>query len=257
MSAGRFSAHAAIHAVALVLALAAAPLGAQTTIGLRAGVGPATLSGAELATRGSSAFDEPRYGIVAGIDAGIPLSGALGARIGLGLAQKGGATEVPPSITASRLLTESMAEMDYLQFSALLRVGTDAEEGNLNFGLLAGPYFAFNLSCQVAVTSVEPPPIRPEVPPGDPNRVQAGGTGRAGRTASAQDTDVACGEGGVSEIKSNDFGLAVGGGFQVRLTDSLDIAFDLIYARGLSEIDDEGRKTSHLVLQSGLVFTIG
>ena len=78
-----------------------------------------------------------------------------------------------------------------------------------------------------------------------------------GRTASAQDTNVACGEGGVSEIKSNDFGLAVGGGFQVRLTDSLDIAFDLIYARGLSELDDEGRKTNHLVLQSGLVFTIG
>lgn len=255
MSAGRFSAQAAIHAVTLVLALAAAPLGAQTTIGVRAGVGPATLSGADLETRGAAAFDDPRDGIAVGVDAGIPLSGALGVRIGLGLAQKGGAVKVPPSITASRLFTESMAEIDYLQFSALFRAGTATEGGRLNFGFLAGPYVAFNLSCQVAVTSVEPAPIRPEVPPGIPNRV--GRTGGAGRTASAQDTDVACGEGGVSEVKSSDFGLAVGGGFQVRLTASLDLAFDLIYARGLPEIDDEGKKTSHLVLQGGLVFAIG
>lgn len=257
MSAGRCSAQAAIHAVALVLALAAAPLAAQTTIGVRAGVGPASLSGADLETRGAAAFDDPRDGIVAGVDAGIPLSGGLGVRIGLGLAQKGGAVKVPESITASRLLNESTAEIDYLQFSALFRAGTATEEGRLNFGFLAGPYVAFNLSCQVAVTSVDPGPLRPEVPPGIPNRVSAGRTGGAGRTASAQDTEVACGEGGVSEVKSTDFGLALGGGFQVRLTDSLDLAFDLIYSRGLSEIDDEGKKTNHVVLQGGLVFAIG
>lgn len=255
MSAGRFSAQTAIHSVALVLLLAAAPLAAQTTIGVRAGIGPASLPGAALETRGAAAFDDPRDGIVAGVDAGIPLSGGLGVRIGLGLAQKGGAVQVPESITASRSLTESTAEIDYLQFSALFRAGTATEGGSLNFGFLAGPYVAFNLSCQVAVTSVDPGPLRPEVPPGIPNRV--GRIGGAGRTASAQDTEVACGEGGVSEVKSSDFGLALGGGFQVRLTASLDLAFDLIYARGLSEIDDEGKKTSHIVLQGGLVFTIG
>lgn len=257
MSAGRFYAQAAIQAVALVLALAAAPLAAQTTIGVRAGIGPASLPGADLETRGAAAFDDPRDGIVAGVDAGIPLSGGLGVRIGLGLAQKGGAVQVPESITASRLLTESTAEIDYLQFSALFRAGTATEAGRLNFGFLAGPYVAFNLSCQVAVTSVDPGPLRPEVPPGIPNRVSAGRIGGAGRTASAQDAEVACGEGGVSEVKSTDFGLALGGGFQVRMTASLDLAFDLIYARGLSEIDDEGKKTSHIVLQGGLVFTIG
>lgn len=257
MSAGRCSAQAAIHAVALVAALAAAPLAAQTTIGVRAGIGPATLSGDATETRGASAFDDPRDGFVVGVDAGIPLSGGLGVRVGLALAQKGGAAEVPPSITASRSLTESMAEMDYLQFSALFRAGSDAEEGRLNFGVLAGPYVASSLSCQVAVTSVDPGPIRPEPPPGVPNRVSAGRAGAAGRTGSAQDAEVACGEGGVSEIKSTDFGLAVGGGFEVKLTDSLGLAFEVIYARGLAEIDDEGRKTSHVTLQSGLVFTIG
>ncbi|MXW56652.1 MAG: outer membrane beta-barrel protein, partial [Gemmatimonadales bacterium] len=177
MSARRCSAQAASHAVALVVALAAAPLAAQTTIGVRAGIGLATLSGDVPETRGAAAFDDPRSGIVVGVDAGIPLSGGLGVRLGLGLAPKGGATEVPPSITASRALTESKAEMDYLQFSALLRAGTDAEEGRLNFGVLAGPYVAFNLSCGVAVSSVDPGPLRPEVPPGTPNRV---GAGRAG-----------------------------------------------------------------------------
>lgn len=257
MSARRCSAQAAIHALAVGLALAAAPLGAQTTIGLRVGLGSGSLSGDATETRGGSAFDEPRGGIVAGVDAGIPLSGGLGVRLGLGLAQKGGAAEVPPSITASRSLTEAKAEMDYLQFSALLRAGSSAEGGALNFGFLAGPYMAFNLSCQVAVASVDPGPLRPDVPPGIPNRVSAGGAAGAGGTASAQDTEVACGEGGVSAVKSTDFGLAVGGGFQVRLSASMDLAFEVIYARGLAEIDDEGRKTGHVAFQGGLVFAIG
>ncbi|MCY3599279.1 MAG: outer membrane beta-barrel protein [Gemmatimonadetes bacterium] len=257
MSAGRYSAQAAIQALALGLALAAAPLTAQTTIGLRGGLGSATLSREGAPTRGGAAFDEPRGGIVVGVDAGVPLSGGLGVRIGLGLVQKGGAAEVPPSITASRSLTEAIAEMDYLQFSALLRAGSDAEGGALSFGFLAGPYVGFNLSCQVAVMSVDPGPLRPEVPPGIPNRVGARGAGGAGRTASAQDTEVACGEGGVSAVKSTDFGLAIGGGFQVRMTDSLGLAFEVIYARGLAEIDDEGKKTGHVAFQGGLVFAIG
>ncbi len=261
MSAGRSSAQAAIHALALGFALAAAPLAlplaAQTTIGVRVGLGSASLSAGDRDTRGASAFDEPRGGIVAGVDAGMPLSGGLGVRLGLGLLQKGGAAEVPPSIVASRLLSESKAEMDYLQLSALFRAGTDAEGGGLSFGLLAGPYVAFNLSCQVAVSSVDPGPLRPEVPPGIPSRVSAGGTGGAGRTASAEDAAVACGEGGVSAVKSTDFGLAVGGGFEVRLTDSMGLGFEVIYARGLSNIDDEGRKTAHVAFQGGLVFAIG
>ena len=257
MSAGRYSAHAAIPAAALVLALAAAPLGAQTNIGLRVGLGSATLSGDDAAARGGRAFDEPRGGIVAGVDAGVPLSGGLGVRLGMGLAQKGGSVEVPPSITASRLLAEPTAELEYVQFSGLLRAGTAGEGGNLSFGLLAGPYVAFNLSCQVAVASVDPGPLRPEVPPGIPNRVGARGAGGAGRTTSAQDTEVACGEGGVSAVKSTDFGLAVGGGFQVRLSASMDLAFEVIYSRGLTELDDEGKKTGHVAFQGGLEFAIG
>lgn len=249
MTAGRHSAHAA----ALVLALMAAPLGAQTTIGVRVGLGSAALSGDE-ATQGGQVFDDPRGGIVAGVDAGFPLSGGLGVRLGMGLAQKGGPVEVPSSITASRALTEPTAEMDYLQFSALLRAGSAAEGGSLSFGLLAGPFVALNVSCQVAVAAVDPGEILPEPPPGIPSRVSAS---RAGWTSSAQATNIACGEGGVSAVKSTDFGLVVGGGFEVSLTESTGLAFDLIYARGLTEIDDEGRKTGHVSFQGGLVFAIG
>ncbi|WP_419936800.1 porin family protein [Candidatus Palauibacter sp.] len=251
MSAGRCSALAATRVVALVLTLAAAPLGAQTTIGLRGGIGAATLSGDESVARRASAFKETRYGIVSGIDAGIPLSGGLGVRIGMGLAQKGGGADVPPSITVGRTLAEAMAELDYLQFSTLLRLSADAQEGSLNFGLLAGPYLAFNLSCNVAVTTHETQNTRPPVPPGIPNRVPSG------RTRMAADTGVACGEDGVSEVTSSDFGLAFGAGFEVKLSDSLGLGFELIYAMGLSEIDDAGNRNRQVTFQSGLVFAIG
>lgn len=255
MSAGRCSAFAATSvatlAAALVHALAAAPLGAQTTLGLRGGIGAAFLSGNET-RRSQSTFDEIRYALVTGVDAGIPLSGGLGVRLGLGLASKGGGADVPASITTGRALTEAQAEFDYVQFSALLSLSSAAEQGQLTFSFLAGPYVALNRSCNVGVTSHEPPiPPPPTVPPGVPNLVDSG------RTGSAADTKVACGDDGTPEVKSSDFGLALGGGFEVRLSDSLGLAFELMYARGLSEIDDLGRKTNHLVFQSGLVFAVG
>ena len=56
MSAGRCSALAATHvvasALALVIALAAAPLDAQTRVGVRLGIGAATLSGKTRASEG-------------------------------------------------------------------------------------------------------------------------------------------------------------------------------------------------------------
>ena len=103
------------------------------------------------------------------VDAGIPLTGALGVRIGLGMAQKGGAAEVPPSITTGRALTEAKTELGYFQASALLRASTDAQQGSLNFGVLAGPYVALNSSCNIALTGHETvTPPRPPVPPGFP-----------------------------------------------------------------------------------------
>lgn len=251
MFARRCSALAATFVVALAAALTTAPLEAQMTIGLRAGVGAGTQSGEGTDTRGASAFDDPRYGLVAGVDAGIPLFGPLGVRIGAELARKGGAAEIPASITSGRLLTKAVSELDYAQFSALLRASVGAEGGELSFGLLAGPYVALNLSCNVAVTTIDVGIGAPPVPPGEPNIVPAT------RVTSAADAEVACGEDGVSEVKSNEYGLAFGGGFEAKLSDSLRLGVDLIYAMGLSEIDDEGKKNNHVALLAGLVFPIG
>ncbi len=251
MSAGRCSALTPALAVALVITLAAAPLGAQTTLGLRAGVGSGILSAEGSVTATGTTFDDSRTGLVAGVDMGIPLIGGLGVRLGMGLAQKGGATDIPTSITQGRLNTQSMAQLDYLQFSALLRAGSDAEGGDLNFGLLIGPYVAYNLSCNVALETAQGPDTGPPVPPGIPNRVPGV------RTGVAEDTSLACGEGGATDFTSNDFGLAFGAGFEVRLSDSMSLGFDLIYALGLSEIDDGGKKTRQMVFQSGVMFPIG
>ena len=252
-SSRRFGIAAALVALLSVLS-AAAPLGAQMTIGVRGGIGAATLSREE-STRQGGFVDDTRWAAVAGVDAGIPLIGGLDARIGLGLAQKGGGTDVPPAVSA-RAFIASMAEIDYLQFSALLRPSTDAEQGQLNFGLLVGPYVGLNLSCNVALTAHHGPEVHPPPPPGIPNIAAASRTQAAGQSAAADET-FACGEGGSGEVNSTDFGLAVGGGLEVRLSDSLGLGLELIYTQSLSEIDAEGRKTRQVSFQGGLVFAIG
>lgn len=254
MSARRRSAFAATLIAVLSVASAAGPLGAQMTIGVRGGIGGGTLSSGESRRHGGF-VDDTRWGAVAGVDAGIPLIGGLGARIGLGLAQKGGGTDVPSSVSA-RSFIQSVAEMDYLQFSTLLRASAAAEGGQLNFGLLVGPYVGLNLSCNVALTAHHGPEVRAPPPPGIPNIASAGRTGAASRTRAADET-LACGEGGSPDVNSTDFGLAVGGGFEVKLSDSLGLGLEVIYAQSLAEIDDDGRKTRQVIFQSGLVFAIG
>lgn len=221
----------------LIVTLAAAPAAAQTTLGMRAGVGNATWSGGEprvVHREGAS-----RFGVVSGVDLGIPLSGMLDLRLGLGLAQKGGSTDPPPSVTAGRAFLTATAELDYLQFSTLVRVGTETNRGLLDLGLLAGPYAAFNHSCKVVMRANHPPAgfgVRyMRIPP---------------------DTSTSCSEADGTEVRSTDFGLALGAAFEVKLHDSLALALDLIYGFGLTDIDDDGTRNRHLAVQSGLVFAI-
>ncbi|WP_420634285.1 outer membrane beta-barrel protein [Candidatus Palauibacter sp.] len=226
--------------VTLLTTLAAAPLAAQTTIGLRGGISNATLSGV-MSVDGSQVEKGSRFGAVSGIDVGIPLGGILDVRIGLGLAQKGGSTDAPRSITAGRSFLDVTAELDYLQFSTLLRASTEAERGLLRLGVLAGPYMALNHSCDVAVAINRPPP----------------GSGFARLFGIRQDLGTSCIEAEGTDFRSTDFGLAFGAGVEVKLSDSLALAFDMIYAMGLSSIDDDGSRHRHLAVQSGLVFAIG
>ena len=227
--------------VPLLITMAAAPLAAQTTIGLRGGISTATMSRDGPGPEGGAGLWESRSGVVSGIDVGIPLSGILDVRIGLGLAQKGGSTDAPRSITVGRSFLDAMAELDYLQLSTLLRASTDAERGLLNIGVLAGPYVAVNHSCAVAVRINHPPP----------------GSGLAWRSDRRLDLGTSCIEAEGTDFRSTDFGLAFGAGVEIKLYDSLGLAFDMIYAMGLSRIDDDGTRNRHLAVQSGFVFVMG
>ena len=220
---------------ALFITLVGPPLAAQTTLGFRGGVSTAELSGDE-----HRAERESRSGVISGIDLGIPLSGSLDVRLGLGLAQKGGATDVPPSVTAGRSFHEATAELGYLQLSTLFRASTEAERGRLKLGVLAGPYLAFNHSCAVAVAVNHPPP----------------GSGHF-RIGARQPPRTSCSETESADFRSIDFGLAFGAGLEIGLGEPAGLAFEFIYALGLSDIDAGGTRNRHLAVQSGLVFVIG
>ncbi|WP_419947652.1 outer membrane beta-barrel protein [Candidatus Palauibacter sp.] len=222
--------------------LATAPLAAQTTIGLRGGIGTATLS-RDMPRLEAGEVERSRFGAVSGIDVGIPLSGIVDLRVGMGLAQKGGLADTPPSVTAGRAFVQATAELDYLQLSALVRASADAERGLLKVGVLAGPYVALNLSCDIALTTLFPP----------------AGSGQfrfsGGRQLSR--TEASCRKDEGTDFSSRDFGLAFGTGVEVKLGASVALALDVIYAMGLSRIDDDGTRNRHLALQSGIVFVVG
>lgn len=225
---------------AMFIALSAAPLEGQMTVGLRGGIGIATLSrDMPRVERGEEVGS--RFGAVSGIDVGIPLAGAVDLRVGMGLAQKGGGTDTPSSITAGRaFVVDATTELDYLQLSALFRASAAAERGLLNFGVLAGPYMAVNHSCGIVLTTHLPPP----------------GSGQyRGRLPSRSETS--CGGDDGADFRTADFGLAFGAGAEVRLGDSIGLAADVIYATGLAGIDDRGTRNRHLTLQGGLVFATG
>lgn len=70
-------------------------------------------------------------------------------------------------------------------------------------------------------------------------------------------TETSCIKGEGTDFGSTDFGLATGAGVEVRLGDSIALAFDVIYAIGLTGIDDDGTRNRHLALQGWLVFATG
>ena len=102
--------------------LVAAPLMGQTLVGVRAGLNRSTVSAEDLVDLNA------RMGMVVGVDAAFPLAGAIELRVGGAYAQKGyGASAVG--------LGSFSANADYLQLSALARMGTP-RNGGLSVGVL-------------------------------------------------------------------------------------------------------------------------
>ena len=203
--------------------LIAAPLVGQTTLGLRGGPSRATVSSE---VEGGVSKDD-RQGMVAGVDIAFPMAGAVELRVGGTYSQKGmsfSADLAPDGFGASGSL-----EADYVQLSALARIGTP-RNGGMSVGVLLGPWVGSLLSCDTRV-DVDP------------------GLGLMSESSSCD-----------GETKSTDFGIAAGAGLEMAVSGGLRLGVDLIYSLGLANIDDtstEDIMTRHLALQAGIVIPLG
>lgn len=212
--------------------LVAAPLMAQTMVGVRAGLNRATWSevfNAEtwsaIEALGGATIEDPRMGAVAGIDVAFPVAAVIELRVGGAYAQKGYSLSFSgPGVGGSYA-----AELDYLQFSALGRVGS-TRDGPLSVGVLLGPWMAFRLSCELSGSSY------------------LAEFGSMGEFASCAD-----------EGRKGDFGVAAGGGVELAVSDGLSLGLDLVYSIGLSRIDDDpyAPKNRSLAVQAGVVIPVG
>lgn len=210
--------------------LVAAPLAAQAIVGVRAGLSRATFSAfleeefLEVEALGVDTSEDARMGVLVGVDVAFPLATALELRLGGAYAPKG------YSLTFSGLdgSGSTSFEINYLQLSALARVGT-SRDGPLSVGVLLGPWTAFRLSCNVSVVLV------------------AGEFGSINESGS-------CGEG-----RRMDFGMAAGGGVELAVSEGLSLGLDLLYSIGLARIDEdpESPKNRSLAVQAGVVIPIG
>ena len=196
--------------------LVAAPLMGQTMVGVRAGLNRSTIS-----AEGASNQDA-RMGMVVGVDAALPLAGAIELRVGGAYAQKGsGASE--EGFGAFSL------EMDYFQLSTLARIGTP-RAGGLSVGVLLGPWAAFNLSCNASANL------------------------DFGELGSVSDS-VSCGD----DVKGMDFGIAAGAGAEVAVSEGLRLGLDVVYSMGLANLDDApgSGKNRSLAIQAGVMIPFG
>lgn len=210
-------------AVALVLILLATtlPASAQTTVGVRAGLGSA-----KMAVPGniafapcppetdcpSSATDAVR-GLTFGADFDIPISDSsavFGLRFGAAYAEKGGAGS---GYDAKLEPDSGTISTSYLQFSMLLRARTS---GRHSVVVLAGPWAGSQLSCE-------------------------------------KEGDMAptCGAG--------DAGIALGAGVEIALPGSAGrgVGIEGVYYRGLREHSEYSETTRLAAIQVGFVFPVG
>jgi hypothetical protein len=212
--------------VSLLPLLVAAPLMAQTTLGIRGGLSRATVSGVE-----GAPDQDARQGVVAGLDIAFPVGSAVELRLGGTYAQKG--TTYSADLTAEGLDGlggSGSIEADWVQASALARIGTP-RDGGMSIGLLVGPWAASLLSCDATLD------------------FDFGELGSVNESVSCDDT-----------TKSIDYGVAAGVGLEMTVSDGLRLGVDLIYSFGLVNIDDtsmEDIKTRHLALQAGIVIPFG
>ena len=230
---------------AVLLAPGPTPVCAQATLSLTGGVNRTSLgTDADGASRAPIFESLTRMSI--GLAATLPVSDRFGLQLGGRYAQKGGRLDVlgvlgtmgdmfggfeemPPGASF-----DADYQMDYVELSALARVGFPLSGDRVSGHLLAGPALGLRSSCEGVVRL-------------------------SGLDEPAFNVSSDCDEAGV-DIGTIDLGLAGGAGIDIGLTDSIDAQLGLLYTLGLSNVfKDVGGSAKHraLTIRTGLVLPIG
>ena len=229
-----------------VLLTLAAPVRAQVTLSLMGGVNRTSLgTDADGASRAPVFESLTRMSI--GLAATLPVSDRFGLQLGGHYAEKGGRLDVlgvmammgdmfggfeemPPGASF-----DADYEMNYVELSALARVGFPLSGERVSGHLLAGPALGLRSSCAAVVrlSGLDEPPVN---------------------------VSSDCDEAGLDYFRTIDIGLAGGAGIDIGLTDSIDVHLGLLYTLGLSNVfEDFGGSAKHraLTIRTGLGMPIG
>lgn len=221
-----------------------APVRAQTTLSLTGGVNITSLDTDSDGTRSPGFESLTRMSI--GLAATLPVSDRFGLQLGGRYAQKGarldvlgilemmgdmfgGLEEMPPGASF-----DADYEMDYVELSALARVGFPLSGDRVSGHLLAGPALGLRHSCEGVVQL-------------------------SGLDEPAAKVSVDCDEAELN-FRTVDVGLAGGAGIEIGLTDSIDAHLGLLYTLGLSNVSaNVGGSAKHraLTIRTGLGVPIG
>ena len=211
-----------------LLLVPATPAAGQTSLSLTGGINVASLEVDSSDPLVPNLQSVSRMSI--GLAATIPISERVGIQLGGAYSQKGGSLEVQEDGAT----IASDIEFDYIELTALARVGLPLSGDRVSAHLLVGPALGFQSSCQVAISA----------------RL---GTVEVTNTGRCDELEL--------ESKHYDVGLAGGGGIGIGLTDKVKVTLGLLYTYGLFNIDDTGGadtlKTRTLTLRAGLDFPIG
>ncbi len=206
------------------LALVGTPVTAQTALGLRGGIGLATMA----LTNADNPDLENRTGLVAGVDLTFPVAGFLGLRFSGLYAEKGAKATLPfddGSGSAGEVATT--VKLNQAQLAMLARLGTPYSHDGFSIAVMAGPWAAYELSCDLEASTM------------------------------GFELDASCSE-GMFDFENLDYGVAVGAGVEFPLGGALHAGVDALYSFGLASLEEiDDTRTRHLALQGGVVIPLG
>lgn len=202
------------------------PLFGQT-LAVQGGLSRATLSGSDADGEVNS-----RTGLKIGATLTVPVADRFGLQLGVAYAQKGArlSADLEGDLDLVGAALSTTFKLDYIEVSALGKVGIPLGESSASMHLLAGPVVAFNTKSEANV------PVFGTVDLGE-------------------------------AVRSTDFGLAAGIGAEMPVSEGMTLSIDALYTLGLRSIakdtgdEDlelgEGGKNRALTVQIGLGFPIG